>query len=365
MAGTSPPPISAIDLFCGAGGLTHGFIEEGIKVRVGFDIDAKCKFPYEFNNKGATFVEANVEDLNCNELADHYKDGEVRVLAGCAPCQPFSSMRRAYEKSKREEIKSGTFEDKKWSLLNAFARIVSELDPDIVTMENVPQLCRHSIYDSFVSSLKSKGYYVSSKVVDCSKYGIPQRRRRLVLFASKYGDISFPEASKFAHIDNSVRSAIGELPSIPAGACCSHDPLHKSRNLTEINLKRLRASTPGGTWKEWSTDLLPNCYKKPSGGTFKSVYGRMTWDAPSPVITTQFHNLGTGRFGHPEQERALSLREGAILQTFPIDYSFVREGEPIQFTPVAQMIGNAVPPTLARIIARTIVDHAHEYHVKK
>ncbi len=231
-------------------------------------------------------------------------------------------------------------------------------------MENVPQLCRHKVFDDFVAFLTEKKYHVTHEVVDCSKYGIPQRRKRLVLLASKKGKLELPDPSGYKDIDNSVQKAIGNLPSIKAGDCDPLDGLHKARKLTSINLKRIKASKPGGTWKDWDTKLLPACYRKETGESFKSVYGRMTWSDPSPVITTQFYNYGTGRFGHPKQNRAISLREAALLQTFPPDYSFVKAEEVVTLTKVGRLIGNAVPPKLSQIVANSIVRHVVDCYVK-
>lgn len=224
------PTISAIDVFCGAGGLTHGFILGGIKVRAGIDSDAACEYPFEHNNIGAKFINADVKEISAGELIAYYKKGDVKVLAGCAPCQPFSTFRNAYKKRIRDDADKGlpsSDEDDRWSLLKSFARLVDELDPDIVTIENVPQLCRHWVFDEFVAFLEKKKYHVTHKVVDCSKYGIPQRRRRLVLLASKNGKIELPDTSSYKDIDNSVRKAIGNLSPIKAGGSDPSDSLHK------------------------------------------------------------------------------------------------------------------------------------------
>ena len=125
-------------------------------------------------------------------------------------------------------------------------------------------------------------------------------------------------------------------------------------------MRRIKSSKPGGTWRNWPKDLLVNCHRKKTGATYSSVYGRMEWGKPSPTITTQFHRYGTGRFGHPEQHRAISLREGAILQTFPRGYRFIK-GKNFSSTVVARHIGNAVPPRLAEFIGKSIKNHIYEY----
>ena len=154
---------------------------------------------------------------------------------------------------------------------------------------------------------------------------------------------------------------IYDLPEIPAGGVCETDPLHRSAALSAINLERIQASIPGGTWRDWPENLRCACHLKNSGQTYSSVYGRMTWDQIGPTITTQFYSYGTGRYGHPEQDRALSLREGALLQTFPEDYDFIDPAHPFVFRDVARHIGNAVPVRLGEIIGQTIINHLHEH----
>ena len=364
MAKTKKKKISAIDLFCGAGGLTHGFLLEGIDVRVGIDIDEGCQYPYTQNNVNSVFLKRSVAEVDGAELSTYFRENEIRILAGCAPCQPFSTFRHTYDKKKKKAIAQGIEVeevDERWSLLGEFGRIAEELGPNIITMENVPKLLSHSIFGEFVAKLESLGYYVTKKSVDCSKYGLPQKRRRLVLFASKKGEIEFPETDILYKEKKTVEDVIGGLPFLEAGKQCEDDPLHKARNLAPINKKRILASTPGGTWRDWDKSLLPDCYKVDTGATFQSVYGRMEWEEPSPTITTQFFGYGTGRFGHPTQNRALSLREGALLQTFPPTYKFAPEDDPLAFNRVGQWIGNAVPVDLGRIIALTIKNHISKY----
>jgi len=157
-----------------------------------------------------------------------------------------------------------------------------------------------------------------------------------------------------------VADEIGDLPKIGHGETDDLDPLHCASRLSDINIRRIVASKPGGTWRDWSDDLVAACHKTEAGQSYSSVYGRMKWEEPSPTITTQFFSFGTGRFGHPEQPRALSLREGAMLQGFPRDYEFIRPGERIQFKSVGRLIGNAVPVKLASAIARAVKSHLED-----
>lgn len=339
----------AVDLFCGAGGLTHGFINEGIPVRAGFDLDPTCKYPFEHNN-GSRFIQKDVNELTGKELLEYYPPGCLKILAGCAPCQPFSSYTQGKEAK----------EDKRWGLLYAFARLVKALRPEIVTMENVPRLKNHEVYTDFVKSLEGLGYHVTNYVVYCPEYGIPQTRRRLVLFASIFRSIEIipPTHDKESYV--TVKNTIEYLAPIHAGEQSILDPLHFSSTLSDLNLERIRASRPGGTWHDWEEDLRADCHKEESGKRYVSVYGRMEWNKPSPTITAQCYGFGNGRFGHPEQDRAISLREAALLQTFPEDYEFFDPGDPVIKKRVCKLIGNAVPVSLGRVVAKSIKKHLEE-----
>lgn len=338
--------IVAVDLFCGAGGLTCGLSKGGIKVKAGVDVDPSCKFPYEFNNS-SLYIEQSVSELVGSDIKKYLDEGAYTLLAGCAPCQPFSKYSR------------GQILDRdKWGLLNHFTRLIAELSPDFVTMENVPQLIKHKVFKLFLSKLKKLKYYVDYKIVYCPDYGIPQARSRLILIASKHSRLSIlPPTHAHRKSEVTVRNAIGKLKNIAAGESDSRDRLHVARKLSDINLKRIQSSVPGGTWRDWPEELRVSCHKKKTGATFPSVYGRMEWDRPSPTITTQFFGYGNGRFGHPEQDRAISIREGAILQSFPKNYQFSPRGEDINTTEVGKMIGNAVPVRLGEIIAKSFVAH--------
>lgn len=273
------------------------------------------------------------------------------MLIGCAPCAPFSIYTGRYRKVKQK--------DDRWRLLEEFSRLISAIKPDVVSMENVPRLVRHHAFRNFVVGLKDAGYEVTYQKVRAQHYGVPQRRARLVLIASKWGKVAFPPAT---HLRNpvTVRRAIGKLPPLEAGKPCKRDRLHVTRGLTPRNLARLKVTAEGGSWKDWDEDLQLACHKKKNGSSFRSVYGRMRWDEPSPVITTQCLGIGNGRFGHPEQDRAISIREAALLQSFPKKFRFVRPRGPVLGKPLARHIGNAVPVRLAQVIARAIKRHLEE-----
>ncbi|MEN5260360.1 DNA cytosine methyltransferase [Stenotrophomonas hibiscicola] len=341
----TPAQIEAVDLFCGAGGLTAGLALAGIKVRVGLDIDEACRFPYEANNS-SVFWAKDVQELTGRDLEKWYKPKSLKLLAGCAPCQPFSTY----------NLGRDTRADRKWPLLHSFRRLIGEISPELVTMENVPDVTRHSVYADFVEGLIERGYHVWAERVDCSAYGLPQRRFRHVLLASRLGPISLI-APSLAHARRSVRDAISHLPTLEAGEVDPTDSLHRSAKLSALNLKRIKASTPGGSWADWPFELRSPCHQRDTGKSFPSVYGRMSWDEPSPTMTTLCYGFGNGRFGHPEQNRGISLREAALLQSFPDGYKFAPEGQEISFRPVGRMIGNAVPVRLGEVIGESLVAH--------
>ena len=345
---------TAVDLFCGAGGLTRGLLDAGIPVVAGYDTDNACRHAYEHNNRGVKFITKSVSDLNGEMLAGHYPKDHVRILVGCAPCQPFSRYTQGLD------IKADT----KWSLLHEFARLVHELRPDIISMENVPDLQRYSVFADFLTALTDEGFHFDEderkRVVYCPDYGIPQHRRRLVLMASRLGPIELIPPTHKPGSYRCVKDVLSELPPLAAGETFAADPLHCSSGLSPLNLRRIRKSKPGGTWRDWPKELIADCHRVRSGKTYPSVYGRMDWDKPSPTITTQFFGFGNGRFGHPEQHRALSLREGAILQSFPPTYQFVKPDEEYCFKTIGRMIGNAVPVRLGEVVGKTIKRHLEE-----
>jgi DNA (cytosine-5)-methyltransferase 1 len=346
---------TVVDVFCGAGGLTHGFVREGFNVTAGIDIDTSCQYAYEQNNDGAKFIHADIENVTAKDILALYPKSGTRILVGCAPCQPFST----HTNKQREK-------NEQWKLVSNFADLILEVQPDIASMENVPRLRTFkegAVFNDFIKRLEST-YHITWYVVNCADYGVPQQRERLVVFLSKFGPIDIIEKTHDKNTYRTVADAIGGLPELRAGETYDADPLHKACRLADINMKRIQQSKPGGTWLDWDEDLLLDCHKRKSGEYYKSVYGRMAWDEPSPTITTQAYSYGTGRFGHPQQNRALTLREMAILQSFPENYEFV---DPTSTTfsikGLGIHIGNAVPVDLARVIARSIRKHLESIHV--
>lgn len=336
---------SVVDVFCGAGGLSYGFRREGFDVVAGVDVDEACRHPYTANVE-APFLRRDVASLTADEVGDLFLDDRPRVLVGCAPCQPFSTYNQKNA-------------DPNWQLLGHFARLIAETGPDVVSMENVPRLLDFrggSVFRSFVDALRAAGYETAYAVLYGPDFGLAQTRSRLVLLAAPGTAPALPTPT---HVDRhrTVAEEIGALPALAAGETDDGDRLHCASGLSERNLRRIRASRPGGTWRDWPPDLVAACHREERGQGYSSVYGRMEAARPSPTITTQFYGFGNGRFGHPTQDRAISLREGAMLQGFPRDYSFVPDGENVSFSRVGRMIGNAVPVPLARAIARAVRTH--------
>ena len=352
---TGKPVPHVVDLFCGIGGLSRGLIDGGLKVVAGYDIDGSCEYAYEALNAGAEFYKKDIAHMTPEMVLSHYPEGTPRVLVGCAPCQPFSSFTQ-----KKVEGGETNGRENDWTALEKFGDLIVETGVEIASMENVTRLAnrtRYKVFDNFVTKLEKAGYTVTWSKVYGPDYGIPQTRRRLVLFASKYGEVGLiPPTHKRTDPEVTVRHVLGEMPVLSNGGADPDDPLHTARKLTEKNLERIRVSKPGGTWRDWDKSLRVPCHKDEMT-TYGSVYGRMTWDDPAPTITTQFFNYGTGRFGHPEQDRPISLREGAVLQTFPPNAPLYDPKKKIAFARLGRHIGNAVPVRLGKVIAESIKRH--------
>lgn len=346
---------SVVDLFCGVGGLTHGFVKEDFNVAAGVDFDISCKYAFEVNNK-SPFIHKDVTVFTPSELTELYPEGSRKILVGCAPCQPFSVYN--HKNNNNPELQE---KDNKWQLLYSFSDLIEAVRPEIVSMENVPQLVsfnKGQVFKDFVKRLNGNGYKVTYSIVNTQDYDVAQRRKRLVLFGTlNQSEITIINKTNNYRNYKTVRTAIGHLPPINDGETCSTDPLHRARKLTEINKKRIQATKEGGSWREWDESLLLECHKKESGKAFGSVYGRMKWDDVAPTMTTYCIGLGNGRFGHPEQDRAISLREAALFQSFPEYYDFINPEAPASLPTIARHIGNAVPVQLGRVIAKSIKRH--------
>lgn len=344
----------AIDFFCGAGGLTRGLLDAGVEVIAGFDADARCKETYERNNQGASFFEADICRLSAGDvwrLVRTRRTGDL-LLVGCAPCQPFSQ----YRNGRSSRLPVGTqSQSHQATLLGAFARLVEAIRPGQVLIENVPGLVRvkgFSTYRRFLEMLHSADYSVAEGVLDAKSFAVPQNRRRYVLVAIRGRVASLPK-KRFgpglgAYL--TVRHAITHYPPIKAGEGCSLIPNHRASTISPLNLTRL-AYTPhdGGDRRAWPKELVLDCHRNNHNG-HTDVYGRMAWDKPAPTLTARCHSISNGRYGHPEQDRAISLREAASLQTFRDSYIFYGSNEHI-----AAQIGNAVPVRFAEVLGRKII----------
>jgi len=342
-------PVSAVDLFCGAGGLTHGLTKAGIKVEAGIDIDPQAEYAYVTNNPGVKFLLWDLSRKNCHSIKRLFRPGKLRLLAGCAPCKPFS------------KLTNGIKNHEDWDLLDNFGRFVSGILPDIVTMENVPELADRGkeVFQRFLGTLGKLKYHVDWRIVKCHEYGVPQSRRRLVLLASRVGEISIPDAPyPYRSQWRTVRQTIGGLPHLRSGEADSDDPLHVAPSLSLLNVRRLKA-TPrdGGTRHHWPAELVLNCHRKKSGERYHSIYGRMWWDKPAPTMTTLCTGIGNGRFGHPEQDRSITLREAALFQSFPLQYAFWPPDQKLNRSVVSRLVGNAVPPKLAKVLGEALLQH--------
>ncbi len=340
--------IAAIDVFCGCGGMTRGLLDAGIRVLLGVDIDGKVQETYEKNNPPTKFFHRNVRETHGSDLMTHVRRSEwdYLLLAGCAPCQPYSSMRKRRERRKQA------------NLLSQFGRLVREALPDAILVENVPGLMGirgRRIWDRFVRQLGWLGYVTDSRVVDAKDYGVPQTRKRLLLVAGRGLPIKVPPPTHgpmgtVAREYETVRRAIGHYPPLAAGESSPNIRNHAAPSLTAINLARIRLiPKDGGSRAALPRRYVLRCHRNTRCHT--DTYGRMAWDKPAPTLTCRCTGLSNGRFGHPSQDRAISVREAAALQTFPDSYVF-----PGGIGYATGLIGNAVPVRLARFMGEAVVD---------
>lgn len=340
----------AIDFFCGGGGMTFGLRCAGINVIAGVDLDKEAKETYEYNNPGSVFINTDIRRLRSDFFERKFKIKRVDdslILVGCSPCQFYSIINTDKEKS---------FKSK--DLLKNFSRFIEYYLPGFVLVENVPGILtnKNSILPFFLKKLEELGYnQIIKDVVDLSYYGVPQSRRRFSLIATRIKDISLSLPDK----DNKqalLRDFIGEtkgFSKIPAGHKDPTDFNHTTAGFSDICLKRIRKTTHnGGSRQDWAHDpeLQLKCFIG-KDNCFTDTYGRMWWDKPAPTITTKFFSISNGRFGHPDEDRALSIREGATLQTFPKNYIF----KTISITSTARLIGNAVPCEYARRLGELLL----------
>ena len=344
-----------VDFFCGCGGTSAGFRAAGARVLAGIDNDRSSGLTFARNFPEALFIGSDIKNVAFADLEDVVGSAgsSPLVFSACAPCQPFSKQRRGPRK-----------DDAKAPLLLELMRFVRHFMPTCIFIENVPGMQRglNSEFplQEFESSITDLGYFMTIKIISSAQYGIPQRRLRLVALASLLDAIDIPKPTHGPGTDtpnySTVREWIGDLPPLEAGEKHSTIPNHRAAGLSDLNLKRIRATPEGGSRTDWPDDLLPPCHSNGYDG-HTDVYGRMAWDAPATGLTTRCISYSNGRFGHPDpgQDRAISVREAACLQTFPRDFIF--EGN---WESMGRQIGNAVPVRLAQVFGAHIAEHIAE-----
>lgn len=356
MAANCEKIFKAVDFFCGGGGMTNGLVQAGIQVVAGVDLDLDAKETYEYNNPGAKFINKDITKLQLDFFEKFFglhPNDDHMVFVGCSPCQFYSIIRSTKEKSRCTK-----------DLLLHFLRFIKYYMPGYVLVENVPGILnnKESIFTVFLQELEKLGYGDCKNgkcvfgIVNMKNYGIPQNRKRFSLIATRLKRrVHLPkQESNFV----TVRKAIGNIkkfPKIEAGYRDQNKKrFHSTRTLSELNLRRVqKVGHNGGTRMDFRDDstLQLKCYIG-KDDSFRDVYGRMYWDRPAPTITTKFLSISNGRFGHPEQNRGISVREGAALQSFPMNYEFKTDS----ITIASRLIGNAVPPEYAKRLGRIILE---------
>lgn len=347
------PDIVFADFFSGCGGTARGFADAGVRPVFATDWDEEAVQTFKLNFPGVKAVQRDIRELPTEEVVSVMPpaDKAIRLLAGCAPCQPFAGHRNA-----------ATHEDERSDLVLELLRFVEALSPQLVFVENVPGMRRASRSDGplmeFVEVL-GKTHHVAFDTISCADYGVPQTRRRLVLIASSLGEIDLPTPTHGPWADQphvTVRDAIHSLPhnvEAPEAAAISS---HKAMRLTQLNRERIEATPEGGDRRNWPKRLWPDCHSGGFGG-HTDVYGRLSWDKLAPTLTTKCISYSNGRFGHPSEHRAITAREAARLQTFTDSFEFAGG-----LTSQARQIGNAVPVLLARQFGQHFMDHAAKAH---
>lgn len=333
--------------------MSLGMHKAGIEVVAGIDNDLTCRETYQANHPDSVFIGEDIKNYEVHRLGKECgikRNDQNMIFIGCSPCQYWSNITGRNDSDRKQSAHGGR------NLLFDFLAFVKHYRPGFVVVENVRGIERNpkeSGLEELLNFLTAKNYDCKHSVLMANDFGVPQTRRRFILIASRVLDsVSLPKPGKKKV---TVFDCIGgkrRQPKIKAGECAPNDRLHKSSQLSDINIKRLKLTPTGGLRKHWHSndELQIDAYRNKSTEFFRENYGRMAWNAPAPTITTKFFAIGCGRFGHPEENRAISLREGAMLQTFPKSYQFKTSG----FTNTARIIGNAVPPKLAQKIGSSI-----------
>ena len=339
--------INVVDFFCGCGGTSAGLRAAGMNIVAGIDNDAQAGTTYAANFPTAKFFHEDIASFCPQKLKGLLENNPGKTLfAACAPCQPFTKQHT----QKKEH-------DTRRELLDHFHKFIQELKPDYVLLENVPGMQRITHTEGplgrFVTFLRSQRYAFDVQVISSHDYGVPQVRKRLVLIASRLGPIHIPQATHGETQDRphaTVWDWIGDLPPLEAGGQDGTVPNHQAANLSDLNKMRIRQTPINGGRRDWPDNLTLRCHKDHSGHT--DVYGRMSMDRPASALSTRCISLSNGRYGHPTQDRAISVREAARLQTFPDDFHFFGN-----MASMARQIGNAVPVKLAEAMGNAVNKH--------
>lgn len=341
--------IDIFDFFSGCGGTSKGFELAGLRPVFALDFDEDSSKTFIDNFPEVEFRLSDIKNFESKIVGDLINRDNVTLFCGCAPCQPFT---------RQNTRKPEGVTDPRRSLLATFGDLIESHLPDYVFVENVPGMQRvkgSSTLNRFSNKLMRLGYDTEIGIVESQNYGVPQRRRRLVLLASKHGRITFPSATNGFAVGepySTVRDWISGFPPINAGEAHPDVPNHQAANLSELNLKRIMATPPEGSRSDWPEEFHLDCHKAGYSG-HTDVYGRMRWDGPATGLTTRCISLSNGRFGHPVQHRGISVREAASIQTFPENFEFSGS-----LASQAKQIGNAVPVFLAKAFGNQIAAHA-------
>jgi DNA (cytosine-5)-methyltransferase 1 len=348
---SNPTSLTAVDLFAGGGGLTLGLKRAGFNVVAAVEVEPHAFSTYKANHPEVHALKQDIRTVSGESLLQFSPSGEIDLLAGCPPCQGFTSLTSKYKRFDPRNI-----------LIREMSRLVKESSPRAVMMENVPGLTTKGkeLFVEFLEVLGDLGYFVSFHILQTADYGVPQSRRRLVLLAGKGFSIDIPKPTH-SRLPNSqlkawrtLRDGLPDLPrplTLDQSARCG-GPLrvnwHVVRSLSPRNRRRIRLAKPGKVWTAIPRKLRPACHQRKSAG-FTNVYGRMAWGRVAPTITAGFATLSKGRFGHPDQDRTISVREAASLQTFPLDYIF--DTPFMEY--VCDIVGNALPPRFAQTLSHS------------
>jgi len=337
-------PLNAIDIFSGCGGLSEGMVRAGFVAKTAIEIDKHAVLAYRMNHPETIVIENDIRKVSSDDIIAALNGEPLHLLAGCPPCQGFSSVRRL---NRKQNVR-----DDRNALILEYLRFVKELKPLTIMMENVPGLINYYLFEYVVKELDELGYSPKVKIVNVKDYGVPQNRRRLIMVGSMLGEIDIAEGTREKV---TVKETIGKLDQTQE----TKDPLHKiTTNHTPKVMERIRLTPKdGGSWKDLPEKYILECHKKEKVG-FQDIYGRLRWNDISSTITGGCLNPSKGRFLHPEEDRVITAREAALLQSFPITYKFPVN---IPKASLALLIGNALPPKFSYVQSMNIKKHLEKH----